>query len=181
MKRFLMAGALLAAAALPCTAGSLILTDETPKAVEMLEASETLGPSETLEVSKNPLPPKLPPLYGANMPMTGVPPKLPPLHGVLPALPPIKSWSVRLDDLNLANAFTRWGREAGYAVRWDARKNAVVEGPDTISGSFEDAVIYVLSGPGIATSAYPLEVCFYPNTPPLARITRKGEQDKECK
>lgn len=178
MKRFLMAGALLAAAALPCTAGSLILTDESSKT---LEASETLGPLETLETSaaKNPA---LPPLYGANTPMTGTL-----AVAASPAAPAaaspaaIKSWSVRLDDLNLANAFARWGREAGYAVRWDARKNAVIEGPDTIRGSFEDAVIHVLSGPGIATSAYPLEVCFYPNTPPLARITRKGEQDKECK
>lgn len=107
------------------------------------------------------------PLYGANTPMNS------------PVV--VKSWTVRSDDLNLANVFTRWGKEAGYAVRWDARKNAVVEGPDTIGGSFEDAVTYVLSGPGISTSAYPLEVCFYPNTPPLARITRKGEQDKECK
>ena len=95
--------------------------------------------------------------------------------------PTAKAWEVRSADLNLANVFTRWGKEAGYAVRWDARKNAMVEGPDRVGGSFEEALTFVLSGPGISTSAYPLEVCFYPNTPPLARITRKGEQDKECK
>lgn len=179
MKRFLMAGALLAAAALPCTAGSLILTDESSKT---LEASETLGPLETLETSVAKKP-SSPPLYGANTPMTGTLPVSPAAPAAPAAASPaaVKSWSIRLDDLNLANAFTRWGREAGYAVRWDARKNTVIEGPDTIRGSFENAIIYVLSGPGIATSAYPLEVCFYPNTPPLARITRKGEQDKECK
>jgi hypothetical protein len=90
-------------------------------------------------------------------------------------------WEVRQSDINLANAFTRWGAAAGYKVRWDARKHAMIEGNDTISGSFENALAYVLSGPAIAESNYPLEVCFYPNTPPLARITRKGDQDKECK
>lgn len=104
--------------------------------------------------------------------------------GLAPTIQPQavgKTWDVRSDDLNLANLFARWGKEAGYVVRWDARKNAMVEGPDRIAGSFEDALTFVLSGPGIASSAYPLEVCFYPNTPPLARITRKGDQDKECK
>lgn len=97
------------------------------------------------------------------------------------AVPAARKWEVRQSDLNFANAFTRWAKDAGYKVRWDARKNAMIEGPDQISGSFEDAVTYVLAGPSISESAYPLEVCFYPNTPPLARITRKGEQDKECK
>lgn len=92
-----------------------------------------------------------------------------------------QSWEIRLQDIHLANTFQRWATEAGWRVRWDARKNVLIEAPDQIGGSFEDAVRQVLESPGIATSAHPLEVCFYPNTPPLARITLKGDQDKECK
>lgn len=92
----------------------------------------------------------------------------------------VRLWEIRLQDVNLATTFSRWAAESGWRVRWDARKHILVEAPDRITGSFEDAVTAVLEGPGIAGSAYPLEVCFYPNQPRLARITRKGEQDKEC-
>ena len=93
----------------------------------------------------------------------------------------VGSWDIRLQDINLANTIQRWGAAANWRVRWDARKHVMIEAPDQIRGSFEDAVRAVLEAPGIAASAYPLEVCFYPNTPPLARITLKGDQDKECK
>ena len=33
---------------------------------------------------------------------------------------------------------------------------------------------------GIRQSDYPLEACIYANTPPLVRITRQGEQAREC-
>lgn len=91
------------------------------------------------------------------------------------------TWDIKLQDINLANTFQRWAVAAGWRVRWDARKHVMIEAPDQIGGTFEDAVRTVLEAPGIAASAYPLEVCFYPNTPPLARITLKGDQDKECK
>jgi hypothetical protein len=91
------------------------------------------------------------------------------------------TWEIKLQDINLANSIQRWANAAGWRVRWDARKHVMIEAPDQISGSFEDAVRTVLEAPGIAASSYPLEVCFYPNTPPLARITLKGDQDKECK
>lgn len=160
MKRLLAAAAVFGL--MPALAGSLIISGDTEKSVSSPKA--------------------LPPLYGADSPMKAIPGLAAP--SAVPLITPAKaalSWEVRSEDLNLANVFARWGRDAGYAVRWDARKNAVVEGPDRIGGSFEDAVTFVLSGPGISSSTYPLEVCFYPNTPPLARITRKGEQDKECK
>lgn len=94
---------------------------------------------------------------------------------------PVQKWEILLKDINLANTMQRWADDAGWRVRWDARKNFMVEAPDMIQGTFEDAIRTVLESPGIAGGAYPLEVCFYPNTPPLARITRKGEQEKECK
>ena len=94
--------------------------------------------------------------------------------------PPEKSWEIRVSDIHLASTFHRWAATAGYRVRWDAAKHVLIEAPDTVRGSFESALQQVLESPGIAKGTYPLEVCFYPNTPPLARITRKGEQDKEC-
>lgn len=97
-----------------------------------------------------------------------------------PPPPAAAVWDVAIKDVHLANTFQRWAAKAGWRVRWDAAKNVMVEAPDTFNGSFEDAVTAQLASPGIAYSAYPLEVCFYPNTPPLARITRKGEQVKEC-
>lgn len=90
-------------------------------------------------------------------------------------------WEVATRDITMANTLQRWAKSAGWQVRWDAKKHVLVEAPDTITGSFEEAVASVLDAPGIAKSAYPLEVCFYPNQPPLARITRKGDQDQECK
>lgn len=100
-----------------------------------------------------------------------------------PAKPAVvaRTWSVEVRDVTLANTFQRWAAAAGWRVRWDAAKNVMVEAPDTVTGSFEDAVEAQLASPGIAYGSYPLEVCFYPNTPPLARVTRKGDQDKECK
>lgn len=89
-------------------------------------------------------------------------------------------WSVDLKDVTLANTFVRWAKVAGARVRWDAAKNVMVEAPTNYTGNFEDAITSALSSPGIANSEYPLEVCFYPNTPLLARITRKGDS-RDCK
>lgn len=105
---------------------------------------------------------------------------IPPIVSAVSAKPTLRSWVVKHDDLTLANVFTRWAKDAGYRVLWDARKNVMVDGADSLSGSFEDAVTAVLQGPAVALGPYPLEVCFYANKPPLARITRKGDQDKEC-
>lgn len=90
-------------------------------------------------------------------------------------------WEVQLKDITLAKTFARWSATAGYRVRWDAAKQVEIGGPDTYEMPFEEAVQAALSTPGIVHSEYPLEVCFYPNNPPLARITRKGAQEKECK
>lgn len=90
----------------------------------------------------------------------------------------VQTWKIEASDLTLANVFDRWAKAEGRQVRWDADKNILVEAPDVIKGSFEQAIATVLSSPGVESS-YPLEVCFYTNTPPLARITRRGEQ--ECK
>jgi hypothetical protein len=98
---------------------------------------------------------------------------------VAPAIAP--AWEVQIADVNLSNTFQRWAALAGYRVKWDANRNVLIDAPGRIEGSFEEAVERVLASPGIRQSEYPLEVCFYPNTPPLARVTRRGEQLKECK
>ena len=95
--------------------------------------------------------------------------------------PPVQTWEVQIADVNLSNTFQRWAGVAGYRVKWDANRHILIDAPGEIRGSFEDALERVLASSGIRNSDYPLEVCFYPNTPPLARITRRGEQVKDCK
>jgi Toxin co-regulated pilus biosynthesis protein Q len=107
------------------------------------------------------------------------------LEAVVPPAPviakPATIWKVELKDVYIANTLQRWASGQGWRVKWDAAKNFVVEAPDSYAGTFEEAVTALLSAPGIQNSRYPVDVCFFPNTPPLARITLRGEQDKECK
>jgi hypothetical protein len=72
------------------------------------------------------------------------------------------------------------GSQAGYRVKWDAQRNFLIGAPDSVDGTFEAALKSVLNSAGIRQSDYPLEACIYANTPPLVRITRQGEQAREC-
>lgn len=94
---------------------------------------------------------------------------------------PSKEWTIDVNDITLANTFNRWAKQAGWRVRWDASKHVYVDASDTFVGTFPQAIEAVLKGAGIYNSNFPLEVCFYANNPPLARITLRGQQDKECK
>ena len=89
-------------------------------------------------------------------------------------------WSVLVQDITLARTLERWGAQAGYRVKWDAQRNFLIGAPDTLDGSFETALKAILNSAGIRQSDYPLEACIYANTPPLVRITRQGEQAREC-
>lgn len=95
-------------------------------------------------------------------------------------LSPASLWEMRLQDITLAQTLQRWSQQAGWKLIWDVDKHIMIDSPHLFNGSFEEAISLLLSTPSLAASGLPLEVCFYPNTPPLARITRKGEQDKEC-
>ncbi|MDO8277381.1 MAG: TcpQ domain-containing protein [Burkholderiaceae bacterium] len=97
-----------------------------------------------------------------------------------PGQAPRPQWDVAVADVSLLNTFKRWAVTAGYRIKWDALRHVLVEAPGVVTGTFEEALEQVLSSPGIRNSDYPLEVCFYPNSPPLARITRRGEQVKDC-
>lgn len=92
----------------------------------------------------------------------------------------VDQFTIELRDINLANAVTRWANQSGWRVRWDAEVNFLVDAPNIYTGTFEQALESLLSTPGVSQGAYPLEVCFYTNNPPLARITRRGDQNKEC-
>ena len=93
---------------------------------------------------------------------------------------PLQAWRIEPTDLRLDRVLRRWAEAAGWRIQWDAARHVELAGPNTFRGSFEQAVAQVLSTPGIRLSEYPLEGCIYPNTPPLLRITRQGEQAIEC-
>ncbi|MEO5687393.1 MAG: TcpQ domain-containing protein [Burkholderiaceae bacterium] len=89
-------------------------------------------------------------------------------------------WSVLVQDITLARTLERWGAQAGYRVKWDAQRNFLIGAPHSVDGTFESALKAVLNSAGIRQSDYPLEACIYANTPPLVRVTRQGEQAREC-
>jgi hypothetical protein len=105
---------------------------------------------------------------------------------VVPYSPPGPSeaatthWNVLVQDITLARTLERWGAQAGVRVKWDAQRNFLIGAPDSVDGSFETALKTILESAGIRQSDYPLEACIYANTPPLVRITRQGEQTREC-
>lgn len=89
-----------------------------------------------------------------------------------------KTWRIEPTDGRLANAFDRWARADGMRLVWDARQHIAISAGDSFEGSLQDALKRVLSSPAIRNT-YPLEVCFYPNNPPVMRVTELGEQ-KGC-
>jgi hypothetical protein len=103
-----------------------------------------------------------------------------PYAGAAPTDPAVTHWSVLVQDITLARTLERWGAQAGYRVKWDAQRNFLIGAPDSVEGTFETALKAILNSAGIRQSDYPLEACIYANTPPLVRITRQGEQAREC-
>lgn len=103
-----------------------------------------------------------------------------PYAGDAPSGPAVAQWSVLTQDITLARTLERWGAQAGYRVKWDAQRNFLIGAPDSVEGTFETALKAILNSAGIRQSDYPLEACIYANTPPLVRITRQGEQAREC-
>lgn len=111
----------------------------------------------------------------APLPVAATPLPSPPVTAAASA-----RWGVQVADVTLANTLARWGAQAGYRVRWDAARHVLIDAPDVFSGTFEEAVAAVLGSAGIRGSSYPLAVCFHPNTPPLARITRQDPSSGDC-
>ena len=105
-----------------------------------------------------------------------------PWHGSAQAaaVPLAGHWSVLAQDVTISRTLERWAAQAGMRLKWDAQRNFLVGAPDVIDGSFETALQALLGSAGIRESDYPLEACIYANTPPLVRITRQGEQSREC-
>ena len=107
-------------------------------------------------------------------------PVVPYQDAAVPADPGVARWSVLVQDITLARTLERWGAQAGYRVKWDAQRNFLIGAPDSVEGTFEAALKAILNSAGIRQSDYPLEACIYANTPPLVRVTRQGEQAREC-
>ncbi len=103
-----------------------------------------------------------------------------PYAGAVATDPASAHWSVLVQDITLAHTLERWGAQAGYRVKWDAQRNFLIGAPDSVEGTFETALKTILNSAGIRQSDYPLEACIYANTPPLVRITRQGEQARDC-
>lgn len=95
--------------------------------------------------------------------------------------PQLKKFEVRLGDVRLHVAMQRWATDSGMRLRWDAERHLLISAPTVFEAHDAlEAIGMALSTPGIVRSEYPLEVCIYPNVPPLLRITRQGEQTKDC-
>jgi hypothetical protein len=93
----------------------------------------------------------------------------------------LKRYEVRLSDVRLHVAMQRWAAESGVRLRWDADRHLLISAPTVFEARTAlQAIGMALDTPGIAQSEYPLEVCEYPNVPPLLRITRQGEQSRDC-
>jgi len=97
-----------------------------------------------------------------------------------PAAAARPTWEVLPQDITLARTLERWAASAGYRLRWDADRNFLIAASDRYEGGFEEALRAVLGSAGIRQSDYPLEACIYANLPPLVRVTRLGEQAREC-
>jgi hypothetical protein len=122
------------------------------------------------------------PLQALDRPYHAAPRVLPiaPYASAASAPQPPRRWEVLTQDITLARTLERWAGAAGYRIKWDAKRNFLIGAPDSVEGSFETALQAVLGSAGIRQSDYPLEACIYANSPPLVRITRQGEQAREC-
>lgn len=103
-----------------------------------------------------------------------------PVSAVAPEPVTELQWEVKSSDVTLAKTLERWAAASGHKLKWDASRNFLIGAPDLYVGTFEGALQHILRSPGIRYSDYPLEACVYANTPPLVRITRQGEQSREC-
>ena len=148
------AGALLAA--LPSQAGTLVITGS--EAVSASGAGPA-GPGGAGRSSSNPSAPMRP---GAG------------------AAQGYQQWSIEPTDVRLVDAFSRWAKTAGIQLRWDAARHVELGATDVYDGDIQAAMVAALQSPSILNSDFPLEVCFYPNRPALARVTRRGEQQRDC-
>lgn len=140
------------------------------------EASHTLA---TVAANSTPTPQLI---ATTNPVITPTPIKLAQVTPITPekSIPAPIVWEIKLQDITLAQTLQRWSQKAGWKLIWDVDKHLLIDSPHQLEGSFEEVVGWLLSTPSLAAAGIPLEVCFYPNTPPLARVTKKGQQDQEC-
>lgn len=138
-------------------------------AAQPVTASTATGLAQTPVLATNSATPVMAPAMSHAVPVA------------TPAPTPLRTFEVRTSEIRLAAVFERWAKENGVKIRWDADKHVLLGAPMTYQHKdVFDAVAEVLASPSIRLSDYPLEVCEYPNTPRLLRITRQGDQTREC-
>lgn len=94
-------------------------------------------------------------------------------------VPPLH-WEVRVQDVTLERTLQRWAAQAGYRIEWDAWRKIMIVAPGSYEGTFEAALQTVVASAGRREGDDPLEACIYADTPPLVRITLRGEQVRGC-
>lgn len=103
-----------------------------------------------------------------------------PAANLVPSGSIVRTWAILPTDGRLATTLERWAKADGMKLVWDAQQHVMLSSSDSYTGTLTEALSRVLTSPAIRFSPYPLEACIYPNSPPVLRITRAGEQSLEC-
>lgn len=75
------------------------------------------------------------------------------------AKPTAKTWTVTSSDHSVRALFERWTKESGYQLFWDHPKELELNGRGEITGSFDDALSWVLET--TLSSETPAEAVIY--------------------
>ena len=87
----------------------------------------------------------------------------------LPA--PVHTWRLELSDHTVKTALTRWAKEAGWQLVWDAPVDFGIDASATVTGSFEDALQSVVQA--LQKTETPIQAILYRGNKVL-RIVAKG-------
>lgn len=80
-------------------------------------------------------------------------------------------WRVSMADRSIRGALSRWAREAGWQVSWEATFDYPVTVEGDFIGLFDEAVLQVIAG--LAGAEKPLQACTYDNR--VVRIVAYGQ------
>ena len=81
-------------------------------------------------------------------------------------------WTATVRDKNIRTVLVRWGKQAGFRVVWDVKKDISIEADATFSGTFEDAARALLES--ISESDFPVEAKLYDNN--VIRVVKTVHQ-----
>lgn len=70
----------------------------------------------------------------------------------------LPKWEILRADVSLRRSLTRWGKEAGWQLAWEASKDFPVGVEASVEASFDDAVAMVVES--VSKSDYPIKAVF---------------------